>query len=188
MRLASWNIRSLTGKSLELVKALHRHKISIVCVQETKWVGAKAREIDGYKLWYSGSTKAKNGVGILVVKDLADQVVEVRRKSDRIMTIKVLVGSVFVNVVSVYAPQVGLLEETKKLFWEDLDEVIQEVPRSEKLFIEGDFNGHIGAEAAGYVGVHGGFGFGERNAGGVSLQWPLIWWRPTPSSKRRRIT
>ena len=104
VRLASWNIGSLTGKSIELVKALRRRKISIACVQETKWVGEKAREIDGYKLWYSGSAKVKNGVGILVVKDLAEQVVEVRRKSDRIMAIKVLVGSVFVNVVSVYAP------------------------------------------------------------------------------------
>ena len=61
--------------------------------------------------------EGKNGVGILVVKDLADQVVEVRRKSERIMAIKILVGAVFVNVVSVYAPQVGLPEETKKLFW-----------------------------------------------------------------------
>jgi len=148
---------------------LRRRKISIVCVQETKWAGVKAREIDGYKLWYSGSTKARNVVGILVVKDLADQVVEVRRKSDWIMAIKVLGGSVFGNVVSVYAPQVGLPKETKKLFWEELDEVIQEVPRSEKLFIGGDFNGHIGAEAAGYDEVRGGFGFGERNAGGVSM-------------------
>ena len=74
-------------------------------------------------------------MGILVVKDLEDQVVEVRRKSDRIMAIKVLVGSVFVNVVSAYAPRVGQPEETKKLFWEDLDEVIQGVPQSEKLFI-----------------------------------------------------
>jgi len=135
VRLASWNIGSLSGKSIELVKSLRRRKISIACVQEMKWVGAKAREIDGYKFWYSGSTKAKNGVGILVVKDLADQVVEVRRKSGRIMAIKVLVGSVFVNVVSVYAPQVDLPEETKELFWEDLDEVTQEIPRSEKLFI-----------------------------------------------------
>jgi len=29
-------------------------------------VGAKACEINGYKLWYFGSTKARNGVGILV--------------------------------------------------------------------------------------------------------------------------
>ena len=71
-------------------------------------MGANVREVDGYKLWYSGSIKTRNGVGILVDKELVDFVVEVRRKSDRIMAIKVLVGSVFVNVVSVYAPHVGL--------------------------------------------------------------------------------
>ena len=50
------NIGSLTGKSIELVKSLHKHRINIACVQETKWMGAKAREVDGYKLWYSGSS------------------------------------------------------------------------------------------------------------------------------------
>jgi len=53
VRLASWNIESLTGKSIELVtielvKVLHRRRISISCIQETKWVGAKAKEIDGF--------------------------------------------------------------------------------------------------------------------------------------------
>ena len=32
LRFASWNIRSLTGKSIELVKALYRRKISIACI------------------------------------------------------------------------------------------------------------------------------------------------------------
>jgi len=36
VRLASWNIGSLMGKSIELVKALHRRRISIACFQETK--------------------------------------------------------------------------------------------------------------------------------------------------------
>jgi len=84
-------------------------------------VGAKARVVDGFKLWYSGSIRAKNGVGILVDKELVDSVVEVSRKSDRIMAIKVVVGSVILNVVSVYAPQIGLSDEVKKRFWEDLD-------------------------------------------------------------------
>jgi len=66
----SWKIGSLTSKSIELVKALHRHKVSIACIQETKWVCAKAKEIDGYKLWYSGFKRTTNGVGILVKKDL----------------------------------------------------------------------------------------------------------------------
>jgi len=49
LRFASWNIRSLMGKSIELVKTLHicRQKINITYVQETKWVWAKAREIMG---------------------------------------------------------------------------------------------------------------------------------------------
>jgi len=77
LRLASWNIRSLTGKSIELVRALHRCKISVACIKETKWAGDKAKELDGYKLWYSGFKRATNGVGILVRRDLVEQVVEV---------------------------------------------------------------------------------------------------------------
>jgi len=92
LRLPSWNIRSLMEKSIELAKALHRHKIRIACLQETKWLGAKANEIDGYKLWYSSLKRAKNGVGILVGKELVEQVVEVRRKSDRIMSFKLVVS------------------------------------------------------------------------------------------------
>ena len=39
--LASWNIVSLTGKSVELVKSLHRRRINIACVQDTKCWGLK---------------------------------------------------------------------------------------------------------------------------------------------------
>ena len=41
VRLASWNIGSLTGKSIELVKFLHRRRIIIAYIQETKsgWPG-----------------------------------------------------------------------------------------------------------------------------------------------------
>jgi len=128
-------------------------------------VGAEAGLVDGFKLWYSGSTKARNGVGILVEEELVNFVVEVSRNSDCIMAIRVLVGSEIINVVSAYAPQAGLPEDIKKLFWEDLDIVIQGIPWSEKLFIAGDFNDHIGVGAKGYDTAHGGFDFGERNNG-----------------------
>jgi len=85
------------------------------------------------------------------------------------MAIKVLVGSEFINMVSVYAPQIVLPDDVKKQFWEDLDMIIQDVPQSEKFFIGGDFNGHIGVHSDGYDSAHGGFGFGERNIGGVYL-------------------
>ncbi|XP_070040162.1 uncharacterized protein [Nicotiana tomentosiformis] len=76
---------------------------------------------------------------------------------------------VHLNVVSAYAPHVGLDEEVKRRFWEGLNEIVRQVPPAEKLFIRGDFNGHIGLTVGGYGEVHGGFGFGERNGGGTSL-------------------
>ena len=43
-------------------------------------------------------------------------------------------------------------------FWEDLDGLIRAVPSSEKLFIGGDLNGHVGTTSAGFEAVHGDFG------------------------------
>ncbi|XP_009775782.1 uncharacterized protein [Nicotiana sylvestris] len=101
--------------------------------------------------------------------ELRESVVEVRRVNDRLMAIKVVVGGSTLNVISVYAPQTGLEEEVKRRFWEALDEVVRAIPPTEKLFIGGDFNGHIRSSAGGYGEVRGGFGFGDRNGGGTSL-------------------
>ena len=50
----------------------------------------------------------------MVFEELVDFVVEVRCKSDRIMAIKMVVGSEILNAVSIYAPQIGLLDIIKK--------------------------------------------------------------------------
>ena len=89
---SSWDIGTLTSKFIKLVKALYRHKVNIACIQETKRAGVKACEIDRYKLWYLGGIRARNGVGILIDKELTDRVIEVRGKSDGIMSIKLVPG------------------------------------------------------------------------------------------------
>nr|XP_016440472.1 PREDICTED: craniofacial development protein 2-like [Nicotiana tabacum] len=169
LRIGSWNVGSLTGKFIELAKILKKRRVNIACVQETRWAGSRAKDANGYKLWNSGTQKGKNGVDILVDKELREYVVEVRQVNDKLMSIKLVVGQCTVNVVSAYAPHMGLDEEAKRRFWEGLDEIIHQVPPNEKLFIGGDFNGHIGSDAGVYDEVHRGFGFGERNEGGTSL-------------------
>ncbi|KAF7690900.1 hypothetical protein HF521_011197, partial [Silurus meridionalis] len=47
-------------------------------------------------------------------------------------------------VISAYAPQVGCEMEEKERFWSELDEVVDGVPRKERLVIGADFNGHVG--------------------------------------------
>ena len=86
---------------------------------------------------------------------LKDGVVDVRRRGDRIILVRIVVGDSAVNVISAYAPQVGLSESTKKQFWEDLDSMVSTVPVSEKLLIGGDLNGHVGATNVGFERVQG---------------------------------
>ncbi|GJV64586.1 retrovirus-related pol polyprotein LINE-1 [Tanacetum coccineum] len=114
IRVGSWNVGSLTRKLLELCDTLGRHKVDIACFQETKWKGSRAREGNGYKLWYSGSSNARNGVGIILAGRLKDNVVRVTRRSNRIMAISVVIEGETVNVISAYAPQVGLSDAEKK--------------------------------------------------------------------------
>nr|XP_016485907.1 PREDICTED: craniofacial development protein 2-like [Nicotiana tabacum] len=128
-------------------------KTSKQCRLEFKWeldqgknhvlTGSRARDVDGYKLWYSEVQRGKNGVGILVDGELRKSVVEVRRVNDRLMTIKLVVGECTLNIVSAYAPHTGLDEEVKRRFWEGLDEIVRQVPPTERLFIEGNFNGKV---------------------------------------------
>ncbi|XP_075074497.1 uncharacterized protein LOC107827537 [Nicotiana tabacum] len=65
-------------------------------------MGSKAPEADGYKLWYSGRVRDKNGVDILVDMDLRELVVEVKRVNDRLMAITLVVGRSTLNVISAY--------------------------------------------------------------------------------------
>ena len=82
IRLGSWNVESLTGKLRELVDTATRRRVNILCVQETKWKGQKAKEVDntGFKLWYTGTVVNRNEVGVLIDKSLKNSVVGVRRK------------------------------------------------------------------------------------------------------------
>ena len=43
------------------------------------------------------------------------------------------------------------------------------IPKQESIFIGSDMNGHIGRDADGYGGVHGGMRFGTRNAEGERI-------------------
>ena len=49
IRLASWNITSLTGRLAELVNVMVRGNVSILFVKKNKWVGEKARIIEPWR-------------------------------------------------------------------------------------------------------------------------------------------
>ncbi|RWR73885.1 T-complex protein 1 subunit delta [Cinnamomum micranthum f. kanehirae] len=76
------------------------------------------------------TVRSRNGVGIVVSKDLKEDIVNVKRSADRIIAIKLVLGEEIVNVISAYAPQVGLGDGHKEKFWEDLEGVLLEIPKA----------------------------------------------------------
>ncbi|KAK3556522.1 hypothetical protein QTP70_008290 [Hemibagrus guttatus] len=135
----------MTGKGRELADMMERRKVDILCVQETRWKGSKARSIGaGFKLFYYGVDSKRNGVGVVLKEEFVRNVLEVKRVSDRVMSLKLEIEGVMLNVVSGYAPQVGCELEEKERFWSELDEVMESIPTGERVVIGVDFNGHVG--------------------------------------------
>ena len=69
-----------------------------------------------YKLFWKGCEEGISGVGMLVAERWIDKVIEVKRFSERIILLRVIVGESVVCLVSVYAPQVGRANRRRKNF------------------------------------------------------------------------
>ena len=134
---------------------------------DASWSDASARMIVGkdsyYKVFWIGSENGNGGVGILLAEAWVEEVYDICRISDRLMTIKLPIENNITTVLSCYAPQVGLDNTIKDAFYDLLYSTVNKVSAAETLVICGDFNDHVGKVANGYEGVHGGHGYGLRN-------------------------
>ena len=163
IRVGTLNIGTMTGRGRELADMMERRNVDILCLQETKWKGSKARNIGGgCKIFYNGADGRKNGIGIVLRKELDESVLEVNRVSDRLMAMKLEVKGSILNIVGAYAPQVNNSMEEKNNFWEDLDGLIESVS-NESIALGADLNGHVGEGNIKDEEIMGRYGAGTRN-------------------------
>ena len=128
-------MNTLRGRVCEVVETLSSRKVDVCCIQESRYCGGNCRTIKGkdtrYKLYWSGNDKGTAGVG----EEWIEKVFEVQRVSDRIILVKLIVGQHVVTFLSVYAPQSGLSDEVKDLFFDQLHAVTARISKSKRKFI-----------------------------------------------------
>ena len=124
IRFDTLNVGSLCGRKTEVCEELRKRRVDVCCIQEVRWKGEGARFVGTlrrrYKLWWSGNDAGFRGVGILVKEEISGNVVEVRKKSDRVMAIALTLGREVMRVICEYGPQSGRPDAEKVYFYDEM--------------------------------------------------------------------
>jgi exonuclease III len=91
-----------------------------------------------YKFIWIGSEKGDAGVGVLIAEKWLEKLKEVKRVNERILLIRVQFGKSMLNLISVYAPQVGRPNTEKEDFWATLLMLVCSIREEEEVLIGGD--------------------------------------------------
>ena len=102
-------------------------------------------------------------MGVILSPEFKENVIEVSRPSDRLIKLKLVIAGEIFNIVSAYAPQSGETETINEEFLKDWEDLMTRVPRTEKIVVGADLNGHVGKNPGVFQRAHGGKGYGQRN-------------------------
>ena len=105
--------------------------------------------------WSSWSTRVRNAV------------FGCNLKKDRMISVRFQGKTFNITVIQVYSPTSNAEEAEVEWFLEDLQGLLELIPKKDVLFIIGDGNAKVGSQEI--PGVAGKFGFGVRNEAGQRL-------------------
>ncbi|ROT72882.1 hypothetical protein C7M84_008717 [Penaeus vannamei] len=167
VRLATLNIGTMTGKDIELTDMMERRRLDVLCLQGTKWEEEKDRNMgERFKLFHH-VVDEKSGVGVMLKEEYSKCVMEVRKVS-KALSVKLKIEGLVINIISACTPRVGCKIAEKK-FWNSLGELLESIPKMERVVIGADFNGNVGEGNIGDEVVMGRYGVQERDTEGQML-------------------
>ena len=145
-----------------------RMNIDILGTSELKWTGEGEFNSDDHNIYYCGQQSLRrNGIAIIVNKRVQNAINGCNLKNDRMMSIHFQGKPFNITVIQVYAPTSNAEEAEVEWFYKDLQELLELTPKTDVLFIIGEWNAKVGSQET--PGVTGKFGLGERNEAGQRL-------------------
>ena len=169
-RLGCWNIRTLleAGRLKQVIKEMMAYKLKILGVSEVRWNGfGEVKSDSEVSFLYSGrNDEHREGVGLLITKDVRKSLITWDPVSERIITARFKTNTKHLTIVQCYAPTEVSDLENKQKFYADLHKVFDKIKKRDIVILMGDFNAKVGNSNEGLEQVMGKHGLGEMNVNG----------------------
>lgn len=179
LSVACWNVRTFldTGSQAITIRALHDYGVDIACLSEVRLPGSGSRHIkvpgndSHYWLYHSGPEdgSGQHGVALVLSAKTNKALISWTPVSSRIATARFRGQPFNVTVIAVYAPTLAADPGDKDEFYENLQAVVNQVPKRDILIVAGDWNAKTGPSDNSTRHILGRFGLGERCENGSRL-------------------
>ena len=148
---------------LEVVKQeITRVNIDILGISELKWPGMGEFNSDDHCVYYCGQESLRRNEVAPIVNKRIQKISVLRRnlKNDRMISVHFQGKPFNVTAIQVYAPTTNAKEAKVELFYDDLQDLLEQIPKKDMLFITGDWNAKVGSQEI--PGITGKFGLGKQ--------------------------
>ena len=113
-----------------------RVNIDILGISELKWIGMDEFNSDDHYIYYCGQESLRrNGVAIMVNKRVRNEVLGCSLKNDRMISVHFQGKPLNITVIQVCAPTSNAEEAEVEWFYEDLQDLLELIPKKDILFI-----------------------------------------------------
>ncbi|XP_068235752.1 craniofacial development protein 2-like [Palaemon carinicauda] len=136
--------------NIVMVEVVH-YKYRIL--QEVRWTEYGECTIDKQCILYSGRQDGRyeQGVGFFLTEKVRKSLVNFHPINERLETIRINCKWFRVIVIGSYAPTEDSEYQDKDLFYEKLQEVLDDIPKHDMIVLAGEFNAKVGRETDAYA-------------------------------------
>jgi exonuclease III len=138
------NVLSLhrIGAFARLGEQLAKYKIGVVALQEVRWKGNDIMDSGNRTIFYSGQDAQEIGTGFVVAKHSRHMVSKFTPVNERLrLCVLRMRGKMFiVSLICTHAPIEEAEEEIKDKFYEQLENIYDNLPKYDVKILLGDMN------------------------------------------------
>ena len=153
-------------KSAVIDRELTKRSVDIAALQEIRLLEKGSSRERVYTIYWSGKpdcSKRQHGIGRAVKNIFYNKLEGPQAISDRIMTGHLSLQKSNATIICAYAPMLIAQPEVKDFFYAALAQVVESVPKSDKLILLWDFNVRVGNDRESWPDNVGILGIGKIN-------------------------